>query len=82
MSQHTTLRQTKWAPLCKCTFLVKTFYILINVSLKFAPRGSTDHDSALVVVLDWHQTGNKPLPEPLMIQVTDTYKLLLGADSI
>ena len=49
------------------------FYILIQISLKFTPKGPIDNNTALVQVIAWRQTGNKSLPEPMMTQFTDAY---------
>ena len=46
-------------------FLNETDKIPIQISLK------TENKSALVRVAAWRRTGNKPLPEPMMIQFTD-----------
>ena len=43
------------------------------MSLKFVPRSPIDNNAALVQVMAWHRTGNKPLPEPMMKQFTDAY---------
>ena len=53
-----------------CIFLNENDKIQIQISLKFVPRSPNDNKAALVQVMAWHQTGNKPLPEP-MIQFTD-----------
>ena len=57
----------------KCIFLNENIRIAIQISLKFVPKGATDSKSALVQVMAWHQTGDKPLPEAMMTQFTDTY---------
>ena len=31
---------------------------------KFVPKVSIDNKSAFVQVITWHETGDKPLPEP------------------
>ena len=49
------------------------FYILIQIALKFAPKGPTDNDKTLVQVMAWHRKGDKPLPEPMLTKYTDTY---------
>ena len=46
------------------------FCILIRISLKFVPKGPVDNDPDLVQVMAWHQTGDKPLPEPMLAQFT------------
>ena len=57
----------------KCIFLNENDRILTQISLKFVPRSEIDNKSALVQVMAWCQTGNKPLPEPMMTQYTDTF---------
>ena len=56
----------------KCIFLNENFCVLIQISLAFVPKDPIDYKSALVQVLAWHQTGDKPLPEP-MVQFTGAY---------
>ena len=36
------------------------FCISIQISWKFVPEGPIDNKSALVQVMAWHRTGNKP----------------------
>ena len=57
----------------KYIFMNEKFYILIRISLKFLPKGPFDNKSALVHVMAWHQTGDKPLPEPMFTKFTDAY---------
>ena len=45
----------------------------ILISLKFVPESSIKNKSALVQVMAWHLTGDKPLPEPLLTSFTNTY---------
>ena len=54
------------------------FGILIQISLMIVPVHLIDHKSALVQVMAWRQTGNKPLPEPMLVQSTDAYMRHLG----
>ena len=49
------------------------FCISIRISLKFVHESPISHYQALVQVMAWHQIGNKPLPEPMLIQFTDAY---------
>ena len=49
------------------------FSILIRISPKFVPKGTIDNKLALVWVMPWDWTGNKPLPEPMLTQFTDAY---------
>ena len=37
----------------------------MQISLKYVHLGPTDNKWILVQVMAWHQTGSKPLPEPL-----------------
>ena len=54
-------------------FYSRKIWILIDISLKFVPRGSTDNNSPLVEVMAWHETGIKPLSEPMTNYFTDAY---------
>ena len=56
----------------KCIFLNENDRILIGISLKFVPRSQIDSKPALVQVMAWRLTGNKPLPEPMLTHFTDT----------
>ena len=47
--------------------------ILIQMSLKFVPKGPIDNKSAMIQVMAWWQTGDKPLPEAMMNQFTNPY---------
>ena len=57
----------------KCIFLNKNDRILIRIWLKFVPKSPIDNVPALVQVMAWRRTGNKPLPGPIPIQFTDAY---------
>ena len=57
----------------KCIFMNEKFCILIQISLKFVPKGPIDNKSALIQVMAWRRTGDKPLPEPMLTQFTDVY---------
>ena len=48
-------------------------WISITISLKFVPKGQIDYKSALVQVMPWHRTGEKPLPESMLTKFTDAY---------
>ena len=48
----------------KRIFLNEKDWILIDISLKFVPKGAIDNKSAMVQVMSWHRTGHKPLPVP------------------
>ena len=57
----------------KCIFLNENDKIMIQISLKHIPRSSIYNKSALVQVMAWRRTGDKPLPETMMTQFTDAY---------
>ena len=57
----------------KCIFINEKFCISIEISLKFVPKDLIDKMSALVQVMAWRLTGDKPLPKPMMTQFTDAY---------
>ena len=57
----------------KCIFLNENDKIIIQISLKLVPRSPIENKSALVQVMAWRRTGDKPLPEPMMTQFTYTY---------
>ena len=60
----------------RCIFLNENVRISIHISLKFVPRGSNDNKSALLQVMTWHRTGDKPLPEQMQTHFTDAYMWL------
>ena len=61
-----------WADdIFKCIFLNENFRISIKISLKFVPKVPIDNKSALVQVMAWRRTGDKPLPEPMLSQFSD-----------
>ena len=47
--------------------------ILTKNSLKFVPKGPINNKPALVQVMAWRWTGDKPLPELMLTQFTDAY---------
>ena len=57
----------------KRIFVNENVRISIEISLKLVPRGLIDNNSALVQVMAWRRTGDKPLPEPILTQFTDAY---------
>ena len=57
----------------KCNFLNENVWIPIKISLKFVPKGPINNIPALVQIVAWRRTGNKPLSEPMMAQFNDTY---------
>ena len=59
-------------------FFNEKFCILIQISLKFVRNGQIENKSALVQVMAWRQTGDKPLPELMLIHSTHKYMQHLG----
>ena len=57
-------------------FLNENVWIAIKISLKFVPEGPFENKPALVQVMAWRQTGDKPLPEAMMTQFIDAYMRL------
>ena len=51
----------------KCIFLNKILRIVIDISLKFVPKGQIDNIPSLVQIMAWHRPGDKSLSEPMMI---------------
>ena len=57
----------------RCIFMNEKFCILIEISLKFVPKGPFNNNPALVQLMAWRQIGNKPLFEPMLTRFTDAY---------
>ena len=53
----------------KRIFLNENARILINISLKFVPKGSINNDPALVQIMAWRRSGDKPLSESMMVSL-------------
>ena len=66
----------------KYIFMNEKFCVLIQISLKFVPKGGIDNKAALVQVMACRLFGAKPLPEPMLIQFTDVYMSALGGDEL
>ena len=62
----------------KLVFLDKKCYILIEISLKFVPKGQINNKPALVQMMAWCQTGTKPLSELTIVLFTDVIHASLG----
>ena len=48
-------------------------FFLIQISLKFVPKDPTDNKSVLLQVMALCWIGDKPLSEPMLIQITNAY---------
>ena len=50
----------------KYIFLNENVWILVKNSLKYVPKGPINNIPALVQIMAWCQSGDKPLSEPMM----------------
>ena len=68
---------TTWSPCCgrhfRCISVNENVCMLIQIPLKFVPKGPINNNAALVQAMAWRRRGDKPLPEPMLTQVTDAY---------
>ena len=53
----------------KCIFLNENVSISIKISLKFVPKGPINNIPALVQIMAWRRSGDKPLSEPMMVSL-------------
>ena len=53
----------------KRIFFNANVWIWIKISLEFVPKGSINHISALVHIMAWRCSGDKPLSEPKMLSL-------------
>ena len=53
----------------KCIFLSENLRIAIHISLKFVPRCPFNNNPALVRIMAWRQSGDKPLSEPMVVSL-------------
>ena len=51
----------------KCIFFSENVWISIKSSLKFVPKGPINNIPALVQIMAWCRSGDKPLSEPMMV---------------
>ena len=47
----------------KCIFMNENVWISIKISMKFVPKGPINNIPALVQIMAWRRTGDKPLSE-------------------
>ena len=52
-----------------CNFFNENCCILITFSLKYFRNGPIDNNPALVQIMAWRRSGDKPLSEPMMISL-------------
>ena len=53
----------------KCIFLNENVWISIEISLKFVPGGPNNNFPALVQIMAWRRTGDKPLSEQMRVSL-------------
>ena len=53
----------------KCISLKENVRISIKISLKFLPQGPINNNPALVQIMAWRRSGDKPLSEPMMVSL-------------
>ena len=53
----------------KRIFLNENVKISIQISLKFVPKGPINNNPALVQIMAWRRSGDKPLSEPMMVSL-------------
>ena len=53
----------------KCVFLSENVRVSIEISLKFVPKDPINSNPALVQIMAWHRSGDKPLYEPMMVRL-------------
>ena len=62
--------ETKWPPFHRphfqMHFLELNFWILIQISLRFIPKGPINNIPSLVQIMAWRRSGDKPLSQPMM----------------
>ena len=56
----------------KWIFLYDNVWISIKISLKFVSKGSINNGGALVQIMAWRRTVDKPLSGPMVSRFTDT----------
>ena len=53
----------------KCIFLNENVRISIKISLKFVPKGPINNKSALIQIMAWCRSGDKPLFEAMVFSL-------------
>ena len=53
----------------KRIFFNENVWISIEISLKFVAKGPINNIPALVQIMAWRRSGNKPLSEPMMVSL-------------
>ena len=53
----------------KRIFFNENVWISIKISLKFVPKGPINNIPALIQIMAWRRSGDKPLSEPMMVSL-------------
>ena len=53
----------------KRIFLNENVWVSIKISLKFVPKGSISNIPTLVQIMAWRRPGDKPLSEPIVVNL-------------
>ena len=56
----------------KCIQFIENHCVLIQISCKYPSNGLINNTLALVQIMAWRRTGDKPLSEPMMVRFPDT----------
>ena len=62
----------------KRIFFNKNVWISIKISLQFVPKGPINNIPALVQIMAWRHSGDKPLSEPMMVSLPTHVYASLG----
>ena len=66
----------------KCIYLNENGRIPIQISLNYIPSSPTENKSALVQVMAWRRTGDKPLPELMLVPEHRSIYAVTGGDEL
>ena len=53
----------------KCNFLNENIWVSVQISTTFVPKGQIKSIPALVRIMAWRRPGDKPLSEPMMVNL-------------
>ena len=66
----------------KRIFVYENVKILIEISLKFVPKGPINNIPALVQIMAWRRPGDKPLSEPMLVCLPTHLYASLGLNEL
>ena len=58
---------------CTSFYFYENYSAWITISPKFIIKSQIDNRPTLVQAMAWCETGNKPLPDPMVIEFPDIY---------